>query len=81
MDITDANEANDVTNESNDSKPQEEQKSITRDELIEQLSAYIDNFEKLPQHEKFSFALLCDVYYPMLIILNILMKGEHEKRN
>jgi hypothetical protein len=65
-----------ATGKADNNNPQQEQKGITRDELIEQLQAYIENFEKLPQHEKFSFALLCDVYYPMLIILNILMKGD-----
>jgi hypothetical protein len=66
----------DINTHKGDSKPQDKQEPFTRAELLEQFQAYIDNFEKLPQHEKFSFALLCDVYYPLLIILEILKEGE-----
>lgn len=60
-------------------EPNSDNEPFARKELLEQLQTYIDNFEKLPQHEKFSFALLCDIYYPLLIILNIL-KEDHEVR-
>jgi len=53
----------------------EDNKGVTRDELIEQLEAQVNYFETLPQHEKFSFALNVDLQYFMLIILNILKKG------
>jgi hypothetical protein len=64
-----------VDNDEGGTKPDKGQESPTRTELIEQLEAYVNNLEKLPPHEQFSFALLCDVYYPLLIILAILKKG------
>jgi hypothetical protein len=71
------NQRNDkADNQANNHYPNDNPKPFTRNDLIEQLQAYIDNFEKLPEHEKFSPALMVDVYYPLLIILNILVIGE-----
>lgn len=55
-------------------EPNKDNECPTREELIEQLNAYIKNFEKLPPHAQFGIASLCDVYYPLLIILGILRK-------
>lgn len=63
-----------VAEPTEDKKPQEEYKQVTRQELIEQLEHQVNYFDTLPQHEKFSFAINADVYYFMLIILNILKK-------
>jgi len=52
-----------------------EPKGLTREELIEQLDAQVSQFDRLPEHVKFSFATNADLYYPMLLILNIFKKG------
>jgi hypothetical protein len=55
--------------------PEKNEEGITRKELIEQLEAQVEYFEKLPAHEKFSFAINADLYYFMLLIVNILKRG------
>ena len=74
--MSEHNQREKVQTQSNDNGPSDNDEPITRKELLEQFQAYIDNFEKLPNHEKFSPALMVDVYYPLFIILNILVKGE-----
>lgn len=59
--------------------PKEIEKCVTRKELIEQLEAHVEYFEKLPNHEKFSFAINADLYYFMMVILNIFKKDLHEQ--
>lgn len=54
---------------------EEEPKGITQEELIQQLEAQTNYYDKLPQHEKFSFVTNADLCYFMLLVLNILKKG------
>lgn len=63
-----------------DENPKEIEKSITREELVEQFEAQVNYFEKLPQHEKFSFAINADLYYFMLLIVNILKRDDKWKK-
>lgn len=58
-----------------DDKNKEEPEDVTREELIQQLENQVEYFEKLPAHEKFSFPVNADLYYFMLIVLNIFKKG------
>lgn len=55
-----------------DKEPNDNNKQITRQELIDQLESQVAYFEQLPQHQRFSFTTNADVYYFMMIILNIL---------
>jgi hypothetical protein len=57
------------------SAPDEYQEEITKKELIEQFENQVRYFDNFPQHEKFAFTVNADLYYFMLIILNILKKG------
>lgn len=63
-----------IEGEQEHNEPHKDQPIPTREELVEQLDAYIKNFEKLPPHAQFGIASLCDIYYPLLIILGILRK-------
>jgi len=54
---------------------EEEPKGITNEELIERLEAHVEHFDNLPEHVKFSFVTNTDLYYFMLLVLNILKKG------
>lgn len=69
-----ADQVDDVAKGSDDKKPDDDHKEITREELIEQLEAQVKYFDTLPQHQRFSFTTNADLYYFMLIILNILKK-------
>jgi hypothetical protein len=64
----------DNTNTNGDSGPQDNGKGPTKDELIEQLDNFVKYFDSLPVHEKFSFATNADLYYPLLLIVNILKR-------
>jgi hypothetical protein len=55
--------------------PCDHQEGVTKEELIEQLENQVKYFDNFPQHEKFAFTVNADLYYFMLIILNILKKG------
>jgi hypothetical protein len=59
---------------SDDQKPHQQNEGITRDDLIEQLDNQVKHFDTLPEHQRFSFTTNCDLYYFMMIILNILKK-------
>ena len=61
----------------NDSQDEEkeEPKGISQHELLEQLAAQVEHFDKLPEHVKFSFVTNADLCYLMLLVLNILKKG------
>jgi hypothetical protein len=61
----------DVKKDDANPTPENPEKRLTKHDLIDQLAAQVEYFEKLPQHEKFSFALNCDLYYFMLLISNI----------
>lgn len=53
----------------------EEPKGVTQEELIDQLQAQIEYFERLPNHVQFSYITYADLAYFMLLVLNILKKG------
>lgn len=57
--------------------PEKPEEAITEEELIDQLEAYVHSFDKMPPHVQFSPAFQSDVYYPMLIVLNILKKRNY----
>lgn len=59
-----------------DSSPENIPKGITRKELLEQLDSQVNYFENLPTHIKFSTVTHADLYYFMLLIVNILKKEE-----
>jgi hypothetical protein len=67
-------QVNDISKSEDNNSPQEDHKGVTREELIEQLQHQVDHFDTLPQHLRFSFTTNADLYYFMLIILNILKK-------
>ena len=60
--------------ENADNAPEKEGNPITREELIEQLDLQISYFDRLPQHEKFSFCTNADLCYFMMLIANIVKK-------
>jgi hypothetical protein len=74
VDCMTENETHTISNGNDDDSPHQDNKKITRDELIDQLQAQVDHFEKLPDHVRFSPVLHADLYYFMLIILNILKR-------
>ena len=62
------------TDTNGDNGPQDNGKSPTKEELIEQLDNFVKYFDSLPVHEKFSFATNADLSYPLLLIVNILKR-------
>lgn len=62
------------TDTNGENGPQDNNKGLTKDELIEQLDNFAKYFDSLPVHEKFSFATNADLYYPLLLIVNILKR-------
>jgi hypothetical protein len=57
-----------------------EPKPFTKQELIEQLESQVNHFDTLPNHEKFSFCRTCDLYYFMLLVLNIFKKSDEKNK-
>lgn len=60
--------------EQTNDNPEGEGNPITREELVEQLDLQISYFDRLPQHEKFSFCTNADLCYFMMLIASIVKR-------
>lgn len=70
---------NDKSGQENEAKeeknPKDNQDSVTRDELLDQLESQVKSYENLPQHVKFAPTSNVDLQYFMLLVLNIFKKS------
>lgn len=74
-----ADSVNEISESKDDQTPDDIDKGVTREELIDQLESQVAYFDSLPQHQKFSFTTNADLYYFMMIILNILKMDRHHE--
>jgi hypothetical protein len=61
-----------------DKQPHQVDETVTTHELIEQMQAQVEYFDKLPNHLQFSYCTNADLNYFMLLILNIFKGIQYE---